>query len=254
MASVRESPALRTPTSPTSLKSLKRRPLPPGSVLAYAGAAVVARSLPGPVLRSVAARTGIAVSRRSRMASRRAMVGRHLRRVYGPGLDAETLNDKIDDAFASYARYWAESLRLPRMSFAAVEAGRSWQGIGHLYAALEAGRGAILALPHLGGWEWAGAWVVGQGYPMTVVVEALDPPELFEWFTGFRRSIGMEVVGVGPKAGTAVLSALKANRVVSLLCDRNVTGASGVEVEFFGERTALPGGPATLALRTGAAL
>jgi lauroyl/myristoyl acyltransferase len=188
------------------------------------------------------------------MAPRRALVSRHLGRVYGPGLEAETLNAKVDEAFASYGRYWAESLRLPRTSFARVEAGMSWQGIGHLYRALEAGRGAILALPHLGGWEWAGAWVVGQGYPMTVVVEALDPPELFDWFVGFRRSIGMEVVGVGPEAGTAVLRALRANHVVCLLSDRNLSGASGVEVEFFGERTALPGGPATLALRTGAAL
>jgi KDO2-lipid IV(A) lauroyltransferase len=29
---------------------------------------------------------------------------------------------------------------------------------------------------------------------------------------------------------------------------------NGVDVEFFGEKTTLPGGPATLALRTGAAL
>jgi KDO2-lipid IV(A) lauroyltransferase len=182
------------------------------------------------------------------------MMARHLLRAYGPSIDGRDLAGKVDDAFASYARYWAESLRLPGMSFQAVEEGMSWRGIGHLYEGLEAGRGVILALPHLGGWEWAGAWIVGQGYPMTVVVEALDPPELFEWFARFRRSVGMEVVGVGPEAATAVLRALRANQVVSLLCDRNLTAASGVEVEFFGERTNLPGGPATLALRTGAAL
>ena len=188
------------------------------------------------------------------MAPRRDMIARHLRRAYGPSLDDQELKSKIDQAFGSYARYWAESLRLPRMSFEAVEAGMSWQGIGHIYRGLEVGRGVILALPHLGGWEWAGAWIVGQGYPMTVVVEALEPPELFEWFAGFRRSVGMEVVGVGPEAGTAVLRALRANHVVCLLCDRNVTGAAGVDVDFFGERTSLPGGPATLAFRTGAAL
>ena len=41
--------------------------------------------------------------------------------------------------------------------------------------------------------------------------------------------------------------------MVCLLCDRFLEGAS-VEVEFFGERTSLPAGPATLALRTGAPL
>ena len=52
---------------------------------------------------------------------------------------------------------------------------------------------------------------------------------------------------------TAILRALKANRIVCLLSDRDISG-DGVEVEFFGERTTMPGGPATLALRTGAPL
>src|SRR5205085_7976812 len=47
--------------------------------------------------------------------------------------------------------------------------------------------------------------------------------------------------------------ALRANEVACLLCDRDLAG-TGIPVEFFGERTTLPGGPAALALRTGAAL
>src|SRR5579859_6708824 len=64
----------------------------------------------------------------------------------------------------------------------------------------------------------------------------------------------MEVIAVGAGAGAAVLRALRAGHVVCLLSDRNVGGTPGVEVEFFGERTQLPGGPATLAIRTGAAI
>ena len=63
----------------------------------------------------------------------------------------------------------------------------------------------------------------------------------------------MHVVPLGPDAGKVVLKALKAGHVLALLCDRDIEG-TGVEVEFFGERTTLPAGPATLALRTGAAL
>ena len=40
---------------------------------------------------------------------------------------------------------------------------------------------------------------------------------------------------------------------MALVADRNI-GAKGIEVEFFGERTTLPAGPAVLALRTGAVL
>jgi KDO2-lipid IV(A) lauroyltransferase len=188
------------------------------------------------------------------MLARRAMVARHLRRVYGPELRGEQLEARVDEVFVSYGRYWAESLRLPGMSFFDIDSAMSCQGIDHIGDAIGAGHGCILALPHLGGWEWAGMWLIQQGFPMTVVVEALQPPELFEWFVRLRRSYGMEVVPVGQDAGSAVLRALKANRVVCLLCDRNVGGSAGVEVEFFGEKTALPAGPATLALRTGAAL
>jgi KDO2-lipid IV(A) lauroyltransferase len=84
-----------------------------------------------------------------------------------------------------------------------------------------------------------------------VVVEDIQPPELFEWFTELRRKLGMRVVPLGPSAGREVLAALKRNDIVCLLCDRDIQ-RTGVEVEFFGERTTLPAGPATLALRTGA--
>ncbi len=185
---------------------------------------------------------------------RREMVARHMRRALGPGVSSRAVDAAVDAAFSSYARYWAESLRLPGSSPAQIDAGMSWEGIGRISRAVHDGRGAILALPHLGGWEWGGFWMVQQGFPMTVVVEALEPPELFEWFVSFRRSLGMEVVAVGPGAAMAVVRALRAGGVVCLLCDRNVGASGGVEVDFFGERTELPAGPATLAMRTGAAL
>jgi KDO2-lipid IV(A) lauroyltransferase len=229
--------------------------LPPLPVLAYQAGAMVARHLPGAFVGGAAAKVAVTASRhRPGLVRRRQMVGRHLERALGPGLSRADLDACVDAAFASYARYWAESLRLPGTSPAEIDAGMSWEGIGRISRVVAAGRGAILALPHLGGWEWGGFWMVQQGFPMTVVVEALEPPELFEWFAGFRRSLGMEVVAVGPAAGRAVVRALRAGAVVCLLCDRNVGGSGGVDVEFFGERTQLPAGPATLALRTGAAL
>ena len=48
-------------------------------------------------------------------------------------------------------------------------------------------------------------------------------------------------------------SCLAEGSIVCLLCDRDLSG-DGIEVEFFGERTRLPGGPAVMALRSGAPL
>ena len=157
----------------------------------------------------------------------------------------------MQQAFDSYARYYVESFRLPSLSKRAVDRPFTVDGFHHITEALEGGKGCIFALPHLGGWEWAGRWMTDRGHRLTVVVEALDPPELFEWFADLRKDLGMTVVPTGPEAGPAVLRALRANEIVCLLCDRDIE-RHGVEVEFFGERTTMPGGPAVLALRTGA--
>jgi KDO2-lipid IV(A) lauroyltransferase len=223
--------------------------------MAFSFGARAARAVPPQVLVPMAARAGMVGSRRMRnLAARRPVLARHLRRAAGPDLDGARLEDAVDRAFGSYGRYWAEVLRLPGTSMAQLDAGMTWEGLAHIDDAIAAGHGCILALPHLGGWEWAGKWLIGLGLPMTVVAELLEPPELFDWFASFRRQLGMTVVPLGHGASSGVLRALAANEVVCLLCDRHVGAGPGTDVEFFGEWTQLPGGPATLALRTGAAL
>ena len=179
------------------------------------------------------------------------MVARHQRRVR-PELSGRALDRAVDAAFDSYARYWVESFRLPSLGAEELDATFSYEGYDHIVAAREAGHGVIVALPHLGGWEWAAFWMAQiERVPVSAVVEAVEPPELFEWFVDFRRSLGMNVVPLGPRAGSESLRALRNGDVLCLLCDRDI-GGGGVEVEFFGERTTLPAGPATLAFRTGA--
>jgi KDO2-lipid IV(A) lauroyltransferase len=186
------------------------------------------------------------------MREKRAIIERHLLRVQ-PQLRGPELSRAVYAAFDSYARYYVETFRLPSLSRREIQDGIVVSGLEHFYGALEGGKGVILALPHLGGWEWAGRWVADQGIPITVVVETLEPPELFEWFASLRESLGMHVVPVGDGASTAVIKALKANTAVCLLSDRDITGG-GISVEFFGEQTKLPAGPAALSLRTGAPL
>ena len=162
----------------------------------------------------------------------RAVIERHLRRV-DPTLRGTALRLAVQQAFDSYARYYVESFRLPSLSKRAVDRPFTVDGFHHITEALEGGKGCIFALPHLGGWEWAGRWMTDRGHRLTVVVEALDPPELFEWFADLRKDLGMTVVPTGPKAGPAVLKALRDNEIVCLLCDRDLE-RNGVSVDFFG--------------------
>jgi len=187
------------------------------------------------------------------MRDKRKMVERHMRRVR-PQASSIEIRRLTQQVFDSYARYYLESFRLPSLTSAQVASSMTVEGYHeNMVPALERGNGVILALPHLGGWEWAGRWAADLGNKMTVVVEPIEPPELFEWFAELRRKFGMTVIPLGPDAGPAVLKSLRNNEVLCLLSDRDITGG-GIEVEFFGERTTLPAGPATLALRTGAAL
>lgn len=188
------------------------------------------------------------------MGERRLIVERNMRRVHGNDLDGDELARAVRAAFDSYTRYWVESFRLPGTSAADLEAGTRAEGFEHLDAALDAGRGAILALPHVGGWDWAAFWLAeSRGIRITAVVEPVEPPELARWFARLRRQIGIDVVPLGPAAGGECIRALRANHLLCLMTDRDI-GGGGVSVDFFSERTTLPAGPATLALRTGSPL
>lgn len=216
----------------------------------YRFAALATRMMPGPAARALAPSFGFTANLAS--GDRRDMIARHLRRV-DPSLRGFRLRRAVQDAFEYYARYWVESFRLPYLSAREVDAHMREDGYRHILDGLAAGNGVILALPHLGGWEWAGRWLVDRGHGLTVVVERIEPPELFDWFADLRGALGMKVVALGPDAGREVVAGLKRNDIVCLLCDRDIQ-RSGIPVELFGETTTLPAGPVTVALRTGAPL
>lgn len=220
------------------------------ALAAYKLGSGVARALPAPL--ASAATRAASVGASQAMRERRLMVERNLRRATGRDLRGVALRSAVQRTFESYGRYWLESFRLPGLTRSEVDAGLSYEGFEHIERARADGYGPLMAIPHLGGWEWAAFWLtMVADIPVTAVVEPIEPPELFEWFVEFRRSLGMHVVPLGPKAGAEVVRGVRARHVVCLLSDRDIQGG-GIEVEFFGERTTLPGGPATLALRTGA--
>lgn len=186
---------------------------------------------------------------------RRVIVERNLRRILGAEAADEELERLVSGTFEAYARYYLDSFRLPSLDDRTVDEGFDYVGFDHIRSSIERGVGPILVMPHLGGWEWAAFWLARiEAIKVTAVVEPLEPPELFDWFLSFRESLGMNIVPVGSTAGPAILDAIKARHVVCLLADRVVAGAAGVPVDFLGERTMLPAGPATVALRTGAPL
>ena len=236
------------PLSAVAAKTVREQFSDSATVNGYKLGSLAARALPGPFAGAAAQVMGLTFA--AGMRDKRSMIERHLQRV-NPKLSGFALRRAVQQSFDSYARYYVESFRLPTLTARTVDRAFTREGYHHVTDPLAKGTGVILALPHLGGWEWAGRWLAEQGQKLTVVVEAVEPPELFEWFADLRAKLGMTVVPLGPKAAPAISKALKENQVVCLLCDRDID-RNGIPVTFFGEQTTLPAGPAMLGLRTGA--
>jgi len=223
-------------------------------VLLYKTLATVLEGLPERVDVALARRAAVSVGLRS--ASRSHLEHNLARVLRSPGspVDPLVLERFVRRGFAHYGQYWAEGAKLPALSHDTITRRfRIAEGLEHLEDAFAQGRGVVIALPHIGSWEWGGSYIASLGMPMTAVAEQLEPEELFDWFRAKREAIGIHIEGLNAQASGKLLQVLKDGGVVGLLCDRDIQGG-GVHVEFFGERVTLPGGPATLALRTGAVL
>ncbi|UED83055.1 phosphatidylinositol mannoside acyltransferase [Streptomyces profundus] len=172
-----------------------------------------------------------------------------------PGADEAELRALSRAGMRSYLRYWVESFRLPVWSERRIGGALRLDDQHHLTDAIDAGKGVVLALPHLANWDLAGSWLVTElRTPFTTVAERLKPERLFDRFIAYREGLGMEVVPHdGGVAFGKLARRLRAGGVVALVADRDLS-ASGVPVTFFGETATMPAGPALLAQQTGAAL
>lgn len=154
----------------------------------------------------------------------------------------------------SYLRYWCESFRLPAWPLPDLVSRTRTVGEEFIRDALAGGRGAVVPLPHMGNWDWAGAWACSEVAPLMTVAERLRPERLYDEFVAYRRTLGMEVLPMGePGVFDRLTDWVGGGGLVCLLADRDLS-RQGVEVTLLGEPARMPGGPARLALRTGAPL
>ncbi|GAB0107838.1 phosphatidylinositol mannoside acyltransferase [Nocardia sp. JMUB6875] len=225
---------------------------------AYAAGWRVVRGLPEGMARKGFDAGGTFAARRANKKAHRGqpnMLRRNLAHVLGTTPDAVP-DSLIEAAMRSYARYWREAFRLPSMDHEALGRNLRVEGIEHLDAALERGKGVLLVLPHSGNWDMAGVWLVQNYGQFSTVAERLKPESLFERFVEYRESLGFEVfplTGGEQPPFPQLADRLRQNKVVCLMGERDLTG-KGVPVTMFGGRTWLPAGAAKLAAETGAAL
>lgn len=212
----------------------------------------VVRMLPEPAARAVFDRIADQLHRRNPPSVQR--LRSNLLRVR-PDLDAAGLEELTHAGVRSYLRYWCESFRLPTWDKDDLVIRTRVLGEEHIRGPQEAGRGVVVALPHMGNWDWAGAWATSTGMPLSTVAERLRPERLYDEFVAYRRSLGMEILPLtGSESAYPRLSEIvRGGGLVCLLADRDLSRTS-VEVTLCGQPARMPRGPAMLARDTGAPL
>jgi phosphatidylinositol dimannoside acyltransferase len=190
-----------------------------------------------------------------RALGQREVVAANLARVLGHPPNSPLVQQATRECFRLYGRYWYETFAMRTMPAEEVMRRFTIDGKEHIDEAVAAGRGHVIALPHMGNWDAAGHWLCLSGYRMTAVAEELKPKAVFELFFRHRRALGMNIVPLSSNGavGQTLVNLLSQNHVLTLVADRDLT-QRGVDVEMFGAMRRLPAGPAYLSLATGTPL
>ena len=166
-----------------------------------------------------------------------------------PELSQSELNDLVSRSFDSYMRYWCDTFRIQDWSVERIQRSVTLNN-GHLLIdAVQTGKGVVVALPHSGNWDHAGAYFCSIGLPLVTVAERLKPEALFQKFLEYRTSMGFEVLSLDSRSFVTLMKRAREKRLIALVADRDLS-RSGVDVEFFGHPSRMPAGPALLAIKT----
>ncbi len=167
-----------------------------------------------------------------------------------PELSEIELESLLSRAFDSYLRYWCDTFRIQDWSTQRMQETVTLTN-GHLLIdPMRSNKGVVIALPHSGNWDHAGAYFCSIGIPLVTVAERLKPEALFQKFLEYRNSMGFEVLSLDSRSFVTLMKRAREKRLIALVADRDLSRA-GVDVDFFGYPSRMPAGPALLAVKTG---
>ena len=176
-----------------------------------------------------------------------------LRKNFSRVLGNTAPEEMVNAGMRSYLRYWIDTFRFPKWTKQRIIETVTCEGEELLREPIANGRGVVVALPHAGNWDHAGAYFCATGIPLTTVAEHLEPEKLFKKFLTYRENIGMEVLDLNSRSIATLSQRARAGKLIALVADRDISN-NGVPVEFCGANAKFPAGPALLAIQTGAAL
>lgn len=170
--------------------------------------------------------------------------------IVNPTISDSDLDALVLKGYRSYMRYWCDTFRIHKWSRSRIESTVTFTNDHLLREPMKNGTGVVIALPHSGNWDHAGAYFCLQDIKLVTVAEVLKPQKLFKKFLTYRQSMGFEVLGLDSRAFVTLMKRAREKRLIALVADRDLSD-SGIPVRFFGKTAKMPAGPAVLAVKEG---
>ncbi|HEX6128403.1 MAG TPA: lysophospholipid acyltransferase family protein [Candidatus Limnocylindria bacterium] len=177
------------------------------------------------------------------------LVRENLARAMGRSPDDRRVAWAARRAFRNYARYLADVMRLADASPQEIGQLVDIADIGILREAQRDRKGVLLCTVHVGGMDLIAPALHLVGERLHVIADDTTYGRLYEHLKAVRARHGLTLIGWRNLRG--LFRALRAGENLVLFCDGGYR-AGDVPVEFLGEPTTFPPGPATLSAKAGA--
>jgi len=177
------------------------------------------------------------------------VVRHNLSRAIGLPPDHPKVAHAARRAFINYARYLADVMRLADETPDEVGGIVHLENIEILWEARADEKGVLLCTVHVGGMDLIAPALKRHGQALHVIADDTTYGRLYDHLKAVRARHGLTLIGWRNLRG--LFKALRAGENLVLFCDGGYR-AGDVPVEFLGEPTTFPAGPATLSARSGA--
>jgi lauroyl/myristoyl acyltransferase len=182
-------------------------------------------------------------------ADKRALVRENVAHVLNLPIDHPRVRRAARRAFRNYAKYLVDVMRLEALSTEDVAKLVKIDNLELLDEARAAERGVLLCTVHVGGMDLIAPALYRYGHEMHVVADDTTYGRLYEHLRSIRARHGLTLIGWRSLRG--LFRALKSGSNLVLFCDGGYRDGD-VPVDFLGEPTTFPAGPAALSARSGA--
>ena len=162
------------------------------------------------------------------------------------GVSSRDAHAIIHRLFLNLGMTAMEILYMPALNKENIRGLVSFDRPGVLWEALAKKHGVVMLACHMDNWEWLGAALALNGFPLSAVEKPQPNPVYSDFMNELRRGVGQEIFARGTNEILGCARAMKKGRMLGLIADQD-GGYNGIFVPFFGKMASTPEGPAYFA-------